>query len=82
MLIFFIKQRMIQLPKKLFYVEYATEASVIVNKREFRNQLLFLATNAGCTDKLNTLVDNIEYRFSDMVAVFKNINSCAVRKQN
>jgi hypothetical protein len=66
--------------EKLVFKEYVNDNTEIINKREFRNQLQFLASNAGCEKKLEPLISRTEYKLSNMIAVFKGLNECAGEK--
>jgi len=66
--------------EKLEYKEYTNDVGEFINKREFRSQLLFLASNAGCEKKLESLIGRTEYRLANMLSVFKALNGCLGEK--
>jgi hypothetical protein len=74
---FFYKTSADSVIQKLEYKEYVDESANVINKREFRNQILFLATTAGCEKDLSALIERTEYKLQHMIAVFKKLNACA-----
>jgi hypothetical protein len=56
---------------------YYKRGSDLVQKRDYRNQLLFLANNSGCEMKLTPEINRADYKLIHLVPVFKKINNCA-----
>ena len=55
---------------------YYRSGSDLIQKRDYRNQLLYLAAKGGCEKKLTPEVNRTEYRLSDMISIFKKLNAC------
>jgi hypothetical protein len=66
--------------ERLVYKEYVSDNGEIINKREFRSQIQFLASNTGCEKKMEPLIGRTEYKLSNMITVFKGLNECAGEK--
>jgi hypothetical protein len=74
---FFYKTLQDTVIQQLEYKEYVDDNSSLINKREFRNQLLFLTATTVCEQKLSALIERIEYRLQHFISVFKKLNACA-----
>jgi hypothetical protein len=58
-------------------VQYYAKGLDLIYKRNYRNQILFLASNAGCGKKVDEDVNRLDYKLPGMIAVFKKINNCS-----
>lgn len=73
---FFYKTKKDATLQRLEYKEYVNDVGEIVNKREYRSQLNFLAAEAGCGEKLEAQTGRAEYKRNAMILVFKKLNAC------
>jgi hypothetical protein len=56
---------------------YYKSGSDLVQKRDYRNQLLFLANSAGCEKKLTAEISRADYKITQLFPLFKKLNLCA-----
>lgn len=61
----------------LEFREFVDDNATIINKHEYRNQLMYLATSSSCEKKLAAQIERTDYRDQQLVKLFRQFNSCA-----